>query len=182
MLLLQGCSSYTKLGTILPNDNSYYKEQMVGGSSVYRVILPYSPSLYGKIQSTQIPYENNIILNLPNQVYDDNCRLLTWIILPLFYGSCDLQANYEQMNENFRIYIYKSYYYQEFLKNVNVSIKIGNKIYKGFKDFNYSKDAIKILYPITIKEIKENGADLIVDYKNYHKEVPIGYKLMWHRG
>lgn len=182
LLLLQGCSSYHKMGTILPNNASYYKERMAGGSSVYDVMIPYPSSKYEKIQTEKTLYNDTIRMVLPYQIYDKSSRVFTWVLIPLYYGSCSFQKNYYQENDNMTIYIYKSNYLPNFLKNINISLKYNNKIYKGYKDLNYSTDSIKFIYPITIKDIKENGVDLIIDYKNYHKEIPIGYKLMWYRG
>ncbi len=190
MLILQGCSSYSKTGAILPDNNVYYKEVMSGGSSSYDILLPYNPSIYKKIDSDKMPYKNTILLNMPDRVYDKDCKLLTWIFIPIYYGNV-CGDKYQQENEQTYIYLYKPYYTDEIVNNVNISLRFKNEIYVGrkesgygnnLKNYSYSNKYVQFKFPITIKDIKENGASLIVDYKNYHKEVPISYRLMWHRG
>jgi len=192
MFFLQSCSSYEKLGTILPDNDSYYKERLAGGSSVYDITIPYPSSEYGEIQTKEMLYKDIIELNFPRRIYDKNCLFFSWILIPLYYGSCDLDKNKLQENDNIYIYIYKPYYTNEFIDNVYINLRFKDKIYIGKKEDGYGNNLtgyspytlqyIQFKFPITIKDIKENGAELIVNYKNYHKEIPIGYKLMWYRG
>ena len=183
-MLLQGCLQYTKSGSLLSDNPQYYNEWSSGGSSSYITMLPFDTLEYGEIQSSVMPYKNTIILRLPDRIKDPECRFFSWILFPVYFKRCDM--NTVDQNENIYVYIYKPYYTLDFLDGVSISLRYQNRIYltkaENIRSYDGSSNYLRFNFPITIKEIKENGADLIVDYKNYHKEVPLGYKLMWHRG
>jgi len=181
-LILQGCLQYTKSGTILANNEQYYKEWYSGGISSYQTVIPFDTSKYGKIQTEKMPYKNAISIRLPNRIKDTDCRFFSWILFPVYFKRCE--ANTISQDEYVYTYIYKPYYTNEFIKNINISLVYKNKTYKGNKINGYagSNDYIQFTFPIKIRDVEKNGAILILNYEDFNFKLPIEYKLMWYQG
>lgn len=177
-MLLQGCLQYTKAGAILPENPQYYNEESTNGTSHYNTVISFSENIY----SSKDDYNKQMSFMLPNRINDIQCKTVIGIFLPFYIGdSC--ASNFNKSNE-FIVNLYKPYYTPEFFDNVSILLKYRQKTYQGQRVNGYagSNKYIQFQFPVTIKNIEENGAIMVINYKNFHKELPIGYKLMWYQG
>jgi len=185
VLCLSGCISYSKSGWVLPVDDTLQEQSYSGGNSHYRFIIPYDTEKYGEIFASE-EYEAAGYLRLygPFKIQDDNCRFFSWILFPVYFRSCE-SGCIEAEKKNFHIEIYKKNFTLKFLEDVKFSLIYDGKTYlPDVKSYHDDKPYASVDYsfPVSVLKIKEKGAVLVISYHNFYREVPIQYKLLWHKG
>ena len=164
LLLLNACVSYGTSGFFLPSDKTLYYVKNPGSGGIFvGIYIPLDIKIY-KMSNSNINY---LSLKFPQEVGNGFETGIFFIPIP--------NKKIENNNDYFEIMVKNSHIsmIDNFLENLRMFIEYDNKIYEGMRKEN---NLNKFTFPIEINKIRKGI--LIIEYKNYKKEVPFELKMV----